>query len=148
MNVWSQEHLVVLLRIAAAIQLCVAVLNLQLVRVLDWRPELQRMPLLVREVFQVHLWFISLTLTIFATLTWRFARDMAGTNEMADWLALGVGVFWSVRAVMQIAYYSARHWRGKLAPTFVHVALLLVYSCMSAVYCSAGIGAIHAWNSH
>ena len=37
-----------------AAQILIAVLNLFLVRIMGWRPDLDRMPLLIREVFQVH----------------------------------------------------------------------------------------------
>src|SRR2546430_9373794 len=59
-----------LLHIVAALQLAVAVLNLFLVPLLKWREELLRAPLLFREIFQVHAWFISITLVIFGVLTW------------------------------------------------------------------------------
>ena len=62
LNTW----LPLLLQIAAALQVAIAVLNLFLVRLFNWRAELSRMPLLLREVFQVHAWFISITLTIFS----------------------------------------------------------------------------------
>src|SRR5438128_12212858 len=43
-----------LLRIAAAAQLAIALLNLFLVRLLDWKADLARMPLLLRDVFPDH----------------------------------------------------------------------------------------------
>ena len=41
------------LRIAAAVQLGVAVLNLFLIRIMNWEPDLARAPLLIREVFRI-----------------------------------------------------------------------------------------------
>src|SRR5437870_7140344 len=70
-------HLETLLRAAAAMQLGVALLNLALVRIMKWKPDLDRLPLLVREVFYIHSLFISITLAIFAVLTWRFTGDIA-----------------------------------------------------------------------
>jgi hypothetical protein len=145
---WLHAHHVMLLKLAACAQFVVAILNFRLVALLGWRAELGRVSLLMREVFHVHLWFISFTLMIFAALTWKFAAEMMADNEIADWLALGIGLFWGMRAVLQITYYSASHWWGKLAPTMVHIALLLMYGGMCAVYCSAGIGALNAWHSH
>src|SRR2546423_15073932 len=96
-------HFLVLLQIAATLQLGVAVLNLFLVRLLHWREDLSRMPLLLREVFQVHVWFISLTLAIFGVMTWRFAGEIvSGQNLVAQWLAAGIGIFWAIRTVLQI----------------------------------------------
>ena len=54
-------HLTLWLQIAAALQLAIALLNLFLARLLNWKEEMARMPLLLREVFQVHAWFISIT---------------------------------------------------------------------------------------
>lgn len=127
-----------LLELAAAGQLVVAAVNLGLVRLLRWRAELERLPLLMRQVFQVHVWFISLTLIIFALLTWRFAAQMAaGTNAVCTWLAAAVGMFWGVRTLIQVAYYSPSHWRGKLDRTMIHVLLFVLYGGIATVYLTA-----------
>ena len=70
-----------LLQIAAVAQLAIALLNLFLVRLLDWKADLDRMPLLLREVFHVHCWFISITLGIFGVMTFQFADAMAASNN-------------------------------------------------------------------
>src|SRR5947199_10613866 len=96
------------LLLAASLQLGIAILNLFLVPLLKWQPELARMPLLLREVFHVHAWFISITLTIFATLTFRFTSEMAlGTNLVAVWLAGAMGIFWGIRTILQVTWYSS-----------------------------------------
>src|SRR5215467_13303326 len=96
------------LQAAAALQLGIAMLNLFLVPLLKWKEELARAPLLLREVFQVHAWFISITLAIFGLLTWRFAGELAAhTNAIGGWLAAGIGVFWAIRAILQVTYYSS-----------------------------------------
>ena len=43
---------------------------------MKWKPDLDRVPLLIREVFHIHVIFISITLSIFALLTWRFADEI------------------------------------------------------------------------
>ena len=130
-----------LLQLIAVLQFAIAVLNLFLVRLLGWKPDLQRMPLLLREVFQVHAWFISVTLTIFATTTWRFARDMAtAANPVAQWLAAGIGLFWATRTILQVAFYSSSHWRGQPARTLAHIVLLLVYGGFASLYLWSAFG--------
>jgi len=120
-------------------QACVAVLNLNLVRILGWKAEVAGMSVLVREVFQIHTWFISLTLLIFAVLTWRFGSVMVSGEEMtARWLAVAMGIFWGVRAVLQVTHYSVSHWHGNRARTVVHFTLLLVYTAWAAVYLGVG----------
>lgn len=135
----SAHQLVLWLKLAATIQLAVAILNLFLVRLLHWQEPVAGMPLLMREVFHVHCWFISITLCIFGILTWRFASDMAGArNELGHWLAIGIGVFWAIRAVLQITYYSSSHWRGQKGRTVAHVLLLIIYGGLAGSYLAAG----------
>ena len=123
------------LYIAAAAQLSVAVLNLFLVRIMKWEEEVARMPQLVREVFHVHAWFITITLAIFGVVTIRFAGELAaGTNSLGRWLAAGIGIFWLIRWLMQFFYYDSSHWRGKRAETIVHIVLIFLYGSLAGVY--------------
>ena len=128
-------HLTLWLQIAAVLQLAIALLNLFLARLLNWKEEMARMPLLLREVFQIHAWFISITLTIFAVLTWRFADEFAGgAVPVCRWLAAGIGMFWAIRTLLQMTYYSSSHWRGRPGRTAIHIGLLLLYGGFAAVY--------------
>jgi hypothetical protein len=130
-----------LLQTAAIVQLGVAVLNLFLVPLLKWKEYLARAPLLLREVFHVHAWFISVTLAIFGLMTWRFAAEVAAhTNAIGKWLAAGIGIFWAIRTVLQIAYYSSSHWRGQFGRTVIHILLLIIYGGMAAIYLWAAFG--------
>ena len=125
----------ILLEIIAGLQIGIAILNLFLVPLLKWKEELARMPLLLREVFQVHVWFISITLTIFGVLTLRFGQELAApTAPLARWLLAAIGSFWLIRTVLQVSYYSHSHWRGNLSRTIVHVGCLLLYGGFAAVY--------------
>src|SRR5438552_8619224 len=127
-----------LLRAAALAQLAVAFLNLFLIRIMKWKPDLDRAPLLIREVFRIHVVFISITLSIFAVLTWRFAHEIASaTTPLATWLAGAIGFFWLVRSAMQWTHYSASHWRGNIGRKLIHWTLFLGYGAMAVVYLAA-----------
>jgi len=131
----SALNLLLALQLAALGQLSIAVLNLFLSRILNWKPDVDRMPQLIREVFQVHAWFISITLAIFGIVTWRFAAELAqATNPIGTWLAAGIGLFWAVRFVLQLTYYNSSHWRGRVDRTIIHITLLVVYGGFAAAY--------------
>jgi hypothetical protein len=131
-------HLEQFLRAAAVFQLGVAGLNLLLIRIMNWEPDLKRAPLLIREVFHVHCIFISITLAIFGVLTWQFAPQIASAlNPIGVWLAAGIGIFWGVRSVMQWVSYSSSHWRGNLGRTVIHFLLFGGYGTLAAVYLAA-----------
>jgi hypothetical protein len=130
-----RTHLDLLLRAAAIGQCAVAILNLWLIRIMKWKPDLERMPLLIREVFHIHCIFISLTLSIFAVLTWRFADDIvAAANPLCIWLAAAIGLFWLIRSFMQWGHYSPKHWRGDSLRTAIHWTLFLGYGALASVY--------------
>ena len=121
--------------IAAAIgQLAIAVINLQLVRLLGWEAELSKVSLLVREVFHVHKWFISIIMVIFAVMTLRFSTELAGGSEMGRWLAGGIGGFWAIRTWMQWGFYDASHRRESKGRNAVHWTLTICYGGAAAAY--------------
>jgi hypothetical protein len=134
-------HVDLALRGVAIGQFAIAILNLFLIRIMHWKQDLDRAPLLIREVFHVHCIFISITLSIFAALTWRFAPEMASALEpMAIWIAAAIGIFWLVRSIMQWTYYSASHRRGNALRMLVHWLLFLGYGAFAAVYFIAASG--------
>ena len=133
-------NLELFLRLAALAQLGVVVLNLFLVRIMGWRRDLDAMPLLIREVFQIHIYFISITLAIFAAITWRFAHDIANASQpICVWLAIGIGFFWAIRSLMQWTHYSTVHWRGDRLRTLIHWMLFVGYGAFAAVYFAAAL---------
>ena len=135
------ESLILALKLAALGQIILAVLGLFLARLLDWREAIAHMPLLVREVFLIHGWFISLTLMIFGALTWRFAADIAGgSHDFLRWFSGGAGIFWGLRCVMQWTHYSAEHWRGRTDRTAIHWIVFLSYAAFTATYLKAALG--------
>lgn len=130
----SAETLAILLKLAALCQIGIAVLSLFLARLLDWNADIARIPLLIREVFQIHGWFIALTLIIFGLLTWRPAVEIAGgQREFLRWFAGSIALFWVLRAIMQWTHYSREHWRGQAGRTVIHWLLFLGYGTWSAV---------------
>ena len=126
------------LRAVALVQFAVAILNLFLIRIMKWKPDLERAPLLIGEVFRIHVVFISITLSIFGALTWRFAHEIArAASPLAIWLAVAIGLFWLVRSAMQWLHYSASHWHGKSVRTLIHWTLFLGYGSMAIIYLAA-----------
>jgi uncharacterized membrane protein YidH (DUF202 family) len=138
MNLSDLVSLDLALRAAAIAQFAVAILNLFLIPIMKWKPDLDRAPLLIREVFRIHVVFISITLSIFGALTWRFAHEIAdAASPLAIWLATAIGLFWLVRSAMQWLHYSADHWRGNSLRTLIHWTLFLGYGAMAVVYFAA-----------
>ena len=136
---WKLESLLEIgLRIAALAQFAIAVINLSLVRLMNWRTVFERMPLLISEVFRVHVIFITITVGTFAVLTWRFAFDIATrTNAISIWLATAMGIFWATRSLLQWTHYSRSHWLGDGTRTALHWLLFLGYWALGVLYLAA-----------
>src|SRR5437879_10924634 len=131
MNLSDLISLETALRAVALAQFGVAILNLFLIRIMKWKPDLERAPLLIREVFRIHVVFISITLSIFGALTWRFAHEIAhAASPLAIWLAVAIGLFWFVRSVMQWLYYSASLLRGNSLRQMINWYMFFGYAAM------------------
>jgi hypothetical protein len=135
------EHLELWLRLVAALQLGLAILSYFLPRIMNWKADIGRMSPLVRDVFVIHSWFISITLIIWGVLTWRFAHEMAhAPTEISRWLCAAIGIFWGIRCVMQWAHYDSSHWRGIPSRTLAHWTLFVGYAAWTTVYFMAVVG--------
>lgn len=129
------ENLTFSLQTVAVLQLGVAIINLRLVRILHWEEEVKNMSLLLRQVFQIHGWYISLTMAIFAVLTWRFAGEMAiGAHPALQWLCGSIALFWGSRVILQFVHYSPSHWKGRPGRTVIHCLLILTYTGFTITY--------------
>lgn len=138
---FTPQYFELLLKLVAAAQIAVAILNLFLPKIMKWQPDMAAMSSLVRDVFIIHGWFISITLTIFGVLTWRFAPEMASQpSELARWFCGGIATFWGIRAVLQWTHYSSAHWRGNALRTFLHWLLFLTYTGWALVYFKTALG--------
>jgi hypothetical protein len=119
----------------ALVQIGIAVLNLFLARMMKWEKDIASMPLLIREVFRVHAWFITVTLLIFGVLTLMHLEHFTlGTDPFAASFALGIACFWGFRTWLQVGFYSSSHWKGNPLRTWIHIACLLVYGSMTITY--------------
>ncbi|QIF05533.1 hypothetical protein [Roseimicrobium sp. ORNL1] len=135
---FARTHLELFLRIVAVAQFSLVIANLFIARILGWKPEIDRMSLLVREVFIIHSWFITITLAIWTVLTWRFAHEMAhAPTELSRWLCWAMAGFWGIRCAAQWLHYSPSHWRGIPSRTFFHWLFFLGYGTWTAVYALA-----------
>lgn len=128
-----------LLRFVAVGQLALVPLNVVLPRLLNWKPDMDRMSLLVREIFQIHAVFITLTVGIWGALTWKFAeRWVMAADELSSWVCFALALFWGLRCVMQWTHYSSSHWRGQTGRTVIHWLLFVGYLFWTVMYAWTG----------
>ena len=72
---------------AGAVQLAILAANIPLPGKLRVREHLAGVPRFMRQIFYVHWAYIVIVLGMFATLCFRFGRELAGTTAMGRFLS-------------------------------------------------------------
>ena len=98
-----------------------------------WAEQLQRVELLTRQVFWVHIGFIVLLLVLQGLLLAGFPRLVLAPNGAATALLVGMLAFWLYRLVAQLFVYDPELWRGRPTHRLVHVVFTLLWLAISAV---------------
>ena len=123
--------LLLLLWLAALVQLLIAASNFFLPRKLRYRENLDRVAPIIRQIFVVHAAYIVGVLLLFAALTLGFASELASGRGLGRFLAAGICVFWLFRAPVQLLYYDASLRRtnrlGNIAFVTAAIFLTLTY---------------------
>ena len=81
-------------------------------RYFHWNEELKALSLVNPQLMKVHIFFIALTLLLMGVLCLTSSSELIETN-LGKKIALGLGVFWTVRLFIQFFGYSSDLWKGK-----------------------------------
>lgn len=105
----------------------------------DWRREFAPLSLINRQMMYVHTFFVALAVLLMGLLCLTSAAGLVGT-PLGHRVALGLGVFWLARLLIQFFGYSAALWRGKRFETVVHVVFSLLWAYVSGVFLLVSVG--------
>jgi hypothetical protein len=129
--------LLVNLRVVGLLMAGLVVLNLFVPRRFNWREELARVSLLNRQIFQVHAFFLILTLALMAALLLTSAEALLEPTRLARALLGGLTLFWAARMLAQWCYYSPAVWRGNRLHTTMHVLFSAMWMYVTGVFGAA-----------
>ena len=131
--------LVPFLWMAGAVHLSIAISNLWVRKILQYRENLAKVSPMVRQVFVVHSIYMVLVLLAFSALCLCFAPELAGGKGLGRFLSAFLAVFWLLRVILQFAFYDrdvrARYRLGDVAYTFA-------VSCLGIVFAVAALGVV------
>ena len=102
-------------------------------RYFAWKEELSGLSLMNRQMMKVHSFFIALTVLLMGLLCVTSSAELIGTG-LGRRIALGLGLFWAARLVIQLFGYSPQLWRGKIVETVLHVVLTTIWAYFSTVF--------------
>lgn len=127
------------LRIIGFALVVLALLHAAFARYFNWRTEFAPVSLINRQMMYVHTFFVALMVLLMGVLCLTSAPALLGT-PLGRRVALGCGVFWLARLLIQFFGYSSELWRGKRFETIVHIAFIGFWSYLSAVFLLVGLG--------
>jgi hypothetical protein len=131
--------MVLLLKATGFFLLVLALLHAAFARYFNWRTEFAAVSLINRQMMYVHTFFIAFTVLLMGLLCLTSAPELVGT-PLGRRVALGCGVFWLARLLVQFFGYSPELWRGKRFETTVHCVFIVFWSFLSILFLLAGLG--------
>jgi len=81
----------------------------------------------------VHTFFIALVLLLMGLLCVTSATEIVTTN-LGHRLLLGLGMFWTIRLIIQFFGYSPQIWKGKRLETSIHIIFVVLWCYFSVSF--------------
>jgi hypothetical protein len=85
------------------------------------------------SIVNVHAFFVALTVFLMGLLCLTSAREITST-QLGRRVALGLALFWTARLLIQFFGYAPALWKGKALETTVHVAFVVFWAYLSAIF--------------
>lgn len=121
------------LKIIGVLLLMLSLVHVVFPTYFDWDKQLQGLSLVNRQIMKIHTLFIALMVLLMGLLCLSCANELINTN-LGKKVSLGLGIFWSVRLLVQFFGYSSLLWKGKVFETSVHVLFSLLWTYLSLVF--------------
>ena len=107
-------------RIAGVLLILLALVHIFFPFYFNWKEEQKSMRLINRQMMNVHMFFVALTVFLMGLLCVTWQAELIET-KLGKVISLGFGVFWVSRLVIQFFGYSPALWRGKNFETTIHI---------------------------
>ncbi|TJZ62928.1 hypothetical protein FAZ15_01080 [Sphingobacterium olei] len=121
------------LKIVGVLLIVLASIHLVFPRYFNWAEELKSSSLINRQMMTVHTFFIALTVLLMGLLCLTSFTEITETN-LGKKIALGLGLFWTVRLIIQFFGYSTALWKGKKFETSMHIVFSVLWTYLSVVF--------------
>lgn len=128
------------LQIIGALFMLLALIHVGFPRYFEWKQQLASLSLINRQMMQVHTFFIALVVFLIGVLCFTSANDLL-TTPLGRRICLGLGVFWSIRGLVQWLVYSTELWRGRRFETGVHVVFSALWVYCAVVFMCVALSA-------
>ncbi|RED48817.1 hypothetical protein DFQ02_103147 [Seonamhaeicola aphaedonensis] len=121
------------LKIIGSLLIVLSLIHIIFPKYFKWKEELNSLSLMNRQMTYIHTLFIAVTVLLMGVLCLTSTDDLIKT-ELGNKIALGLGVFWTLRLFIQFFGYSSKLWKGKVFETVVHVLFSILWVYISFVF--------------
>ena len=107
------------LKIIGWLLMTLACIHLAFPKYFNWTEELPKLSLINRQMMYFHTFFIALSVFLMGIFCLTSSRELVETL-LGRRIALGFGIFWAARLLVQFFGYSTKLWKGKIFETTIH----------------------------
>lgn len=120
-------------KIIGILLIALALVHIIFPKYFNWDEELKSLSLINRQMMTVHTFFIALTVLLMGLLCLTSSAELIETN-LGKKISFGLGIFWTIRLVIQFFGYSTDLWKGKKFETSMHIIFSLLWIYLSSVF--------------
>ncbi len=121
------------LKIIGCVLIVLALIHTIFPKYFHWDKELKMLSLINQQMMKIHTFFIAFTVFLIGILCLTSSSELIQTS-LGRKISLGLGVFWSIRLIIQFFGYSPLLWKGKTFETLVHIAFSLLWAYLSITF--------------
>ena len=126
------------IKIIGILLITLAMIHAAFPRYFNWTKELGSLNLINRQMIMVHTFFIALAIFLMGMLCLTSSDELINTS-LGKKIALGLGIFWTLRLFIQLFGYSSKLWKGKTFETSMHVLFICLWTYLSFIFGSIGL---------
>lgn len=121
------------LKIIGVLLMSLAIIHCVFPKFFDWKNDLKSLSLINKQIMIVHTFFIALVVFLMGLLCFTSSTALTET-ELGKSISLGLGIFWSLRLIIQFFGYSTKLWKGKPFETTIHILFSGLWIYISAIF--------------
>ena len=99
----------------------------------NWQKELCSLSLVNKQMMYVHTLFIALVVFLMGVLCLTSSTKLIETI-LGKRICFGLGIFWTIRLIIQFFGYSSELWKGKTFETSVHILFICLWTYLSFIF--------------
>lgn len=121
------------LKIIGFILIILAIVHVVFPKYFNWQKEMISLSLVNKQMMYVHTFFIALVVFLMGILCLTSSTELIETY-LGKRLCFGLGVFWTIRLIIQFFGYSSELWKGKTFETSVHLLFICLWIYLSLIF--------------